>query len=102
MDSTKFGYSGKLIAHPGQRDALAAMLLESAAELGSFEGCLLYVISVPEEDPDSIWITEVWTDAAAHAASLQLESVKATIARARPMIAGMEGTKLRTLGGKGL
>jgi quinol monooxygenase YgiN len=35
-------------------------------------------------------VTEVWTDAASHKASLQLPEVQAAIAKARPIIAGFE------------
>jgi quinol monooxygenase YgiN len=57
---------------------------------------------VPAE-PDAIAILEVWDDKAAHDASLQLESVRALIAQARPFIAGMgESIELRPIGGQGL
>ena len=54
------------------------------------------------EDPDSIWVNEVWRSEADHDASLTDERTRATIARAMPLIAGMEGTKLQPLAGKGL
>ena len=46
---------------------------------------------------------EVWTDAEAHQASLQLPSVQDAIARARPIIAGMsERVEFTPAGGLGL
>ncbi|TLS50710.1 antibiotic biosynthesis monooxygenase [Paenibacillus antri] len=99
----KFGLIGRLIAVPGKRDELAALLLDAAAAAESFDGCELYAVHVADDDPDGVWVTEVWRDAAAHQASLQLESTKAMIARGRALIAGFgESRKLRTLGGKGL
>ncbi|WP_309122610.1 antibiotic biosynthesis monooxygenase [Paenibacillus sp.] len=99
----KFGLIGRLIAVPGKRDELAALLLDAAAAAESFDGCELYAVHVADDDPDGVWVTEVWRDAAAHQASLQLESTKAMIARGRPLIAGFgESRKLRTLGGKAL
>lgn len=57
---------------------------------------------VPAE-ADAIAITEVWDDKAAHDASLQLESVQALIANARPLIAGMgDSLELRPVGGQRL
>ena len=49
------------------------------------------------------WITEVWDSEASHAASLSLPSVKAAIARGRPLIAGF-GQRFTTspVGGHGL
>ena len=91
-----------MIAKPGQRDALLALLLE-ASRGAPMPGCRLYVVSEIPAEPDAIAITEVWDDRAAHDASLQLESVRALIAKARPLIAGMgESLELRPIGGQGL
>jgi len=99
---SRFSMYGKLIAHPGQRDALAEILLEAAEQSKSNEDCLLYIVNVSEDDPNAVWVTELWKDAAAHAASLKDEAALALIQRARPLIAGAEPIKLRPLGGKGL
>jgi quinol monooxygenase YgiN len=97
-----YGLQGKLIAQPGQRDALVALLLE-ASQGGRMPGCRLYLVSEIPSDPDAIAITEVWDDKAAHDASLQLESVRSVIAKGRPLIAGMgESVELRPVGGQGL
>ena len=98
----RFGLYGKLIAQPGKRDELAALLLESAEGLRSMPECELYVVNVGD-DPEAVWVTEVWANEAAHEASLQRPEVQAAIARGRPLIAGMsDQVRLRPLGGKGL
>lgn len=98
-----YGLFGKMSAQPGKRDELLDIMLNSAAGLRDFEGCYLYVISVAPDDPDGIWIFESWRDQEAHQASLQLESVQAVIAVARPLIAGFSHRfELTPLGGKGL
>ena len=58
-------------------------------------GNLAYLIAEDTANPDSIWITEVWQTQADHAASLALPAVQATIAKARPLIAGF-GTRVET------
>ncbi|KIL40582.1 antibiotic biosynthesis monooxygenase [Gordoniibacillus kamchatkensis] len=98
----KFAMYGKLTAHPGQRDALVQLMLEAADQLDAMEGCELYIINVSEEDPNVVWVTELWRDAEAHAASLKNEYVLALIQSCRPLIAGVEPVKLRPVGGKGL
>ncbi|QYR21439.1 antibiotic biosynthesis monooxygenase [Paenibacillus sp. sptzw28] len=98
----KFAMYGKLTAHPGQRDALVKMMLEAADQLDSMEGCELYIINVSEDDPDVIWVTELWSDAEAHAESLKNENVLQLIQRCRPLIAGVEPIKVRPVGGKGI
>ena len=94
------GLIGKMLAVPGKRDELAAILL---ADVGAMPGCLSYVVALDPNDENAFWITEVWTDAAAHAASLQLPQVRATIAKARPLIAGFGDSITTTpIGGIGL
>ena len=97
-----YGLQGKMLAKPGHRDALLKLLLE-ASRGDPMPGCRLYVVSEVPAEPDAIAITEVWDDRASHQASLQLESVRALIAKARPMIASMgEPVELRPVGGQGL
>ena len=80
-----YGLIGQMLAAPGKRDELLAILGEST---GDMPGCLSYVIAKDPNNADALWVTEVWTDKEAHAASLKLPSVQAAIAKARPIIAG--------------
>ena len=98
-----YGLCGSIAATAGEGDALAQHLLDAAAALEAVEDCLLYLVSRDVDDPDSVWVTEVWASAEAHQASLQLEAVQALIARARPIIASMGARfELLPVGGKGL
>ena len=95
-----YGLIGKMTAVAGQRDALAAILLDGTS---SMPGCLSYVVATDPADADALWITEVWDSPESHQASLALPSVKAAIAKGRPLIAGF-GNRVETapLGGHGL
>ena len=90
---------GTFRATPGKRDELLSLLL---ADQQPMDGCELYLVGPSGEDPDAICIVERWVDEAAHAASLALPSVRATIERAMPLIAEMSGTKFEPTGGIGL
>lgn len=95
-----YGLIGKMKATAGQRDALIAILLD---EVGVMPGCLNYIVSRDPKDADAIWISEVWDSQASHRASLQLPSVQAAIARARPIIASFdEHHEVEPVGGHGL
>jgi quinol monooxygenase YgiN len=95
-----YGLIGKMSAVPGQRDALAAILLGST---GSMPGCLSYVIATDPADADALWITEVWDSAESHKASLSLPAVQAAIEKGRPLIAGFSNrVETVPLGGHGL
>jgi quinol monooxygenase YgiN len=98
--TTMYGLIGKMTAVAGQRDALASMLLESTQAM---PGCLSYIVATDPADADALWITEVWDSAASHQASLSLPAVKATIAKARPLIVGFSNrVETVPLGGYGL
>jgi quinol monooxygenase YgiN len=95
-----YGLIGKMTSKPGQRDALLALVLRGAENM---PGCLSYIIAKDAGDENAVWITEVWEDEAHHQASLQLPSVRAAIATAMPLIAGMEpGVITNPVGGVGL
>ena len=100
---SKFGMHGKLIAHPGQRDALASYLLEAAEGLQAVEDCLLYIVNSSPTEPDAVWVTEVWTSKEAHRAYVSTDEFKASIVPGMALIAGMgECIEIVPMGGKGL
>ncbi|MCD7060110.1 putative quinol monooxygenase [Pelagibacterium xiamenense] len=95
-----YGLIGQMLAAPGKREELIGILRENE---GGMPGCLSYVIARDTENNDAIWVSEVWDSAQSHRASLELESVKMAIAKARPIIAGF-GQRFETepVGGIGL
>jgi quinol monooxygenase YgiN len=95
-----YGLIGKMTAVPGQRDALAAILLDGTQAM---PGCLSYVIAQDPSDHDSLWITEVWDSQTSHMASLSLPAVQAAIGKGRPMIAGFSNrVETVPIGGYGI
>jgi quinol monooxygenase YgiN len=98
--ATMYGLIGKMTAVAGQRDALAAILLDGTAAM---PGCLSYIVATDPADTDALWVTEVWDSQASHQASLQLPAVQAAIAKGRPLIAGFSNrVETVPLGGYGL
>jgi quinol monooxygenase YgiN len=78
-------------------------LLRAAVGLEADRECEQYIVHRSPSDPEAVWVTEVWTSPEAHQASLDDPAVQATIAEARPLIAGIgERFELAPLGGKGL
>jgi quinol monooxygenase YgiN len=95
-----YGLIGKMLAVPGQRDALVEILLEGTAAM---PGCLSYIIATDPADANALWVTEVWDTEANHQASLTLPSVQQAITKGRPLIAGFgERTVTAPVGGHGL
>ena len=92
-----YGLIGKMVAIPGQREPLISELLDGVDKL---PGCLSFVVARDEDSADAIWITEVWDSEASHKASLELPFIKASIARAMPLIAKFENPqKTKPVGG---
>ena len=95
-----FGLIGKMTAVPGQRDALAAILLDGTQAM---PGCLSYVIARDPADENALWITEVWDSQTSHKASLSLPAVQSAIAKGRPLIAGFSNrVETVPIGGSGI
>lgn len=95
-----YGLIGKIVAKPGERDALLAALMDGSEAM---PGCLSYIVAKDTADADAIWVTEVWHSQASHKASLQLPAVRAAIQRGRPLIAGFESVAItEPRGGVGL
>lgn len=80
-----FGLIGEIKALPGKGGQLAALLLDGSRDM---PGNIAYIVAQSNDDPDSIWVTEVWNTKTEHGQSLKLPQVQAAIAKARPLIAG--------------
>ena len=95
-----YGIIGRAKAVPGQREALVRILLQASRDM---PGCLSYVVAKDRDDPQAIWITEVWQDRASHEESLTLPQVREAIASGRPLIEEFdERIETEPVGGWGL
>lgn len=93
-----FANVGTLGVTPGHRDELVAILTRRSPELAE-AGCLLYEVGISDDQPEEVFVAELWESADAHAASLQLASVKEAIAEARPLLSGhMDGIRFTVVG----
>ena len=93
----------KATVKPGKRDELIQQLQQLSAELLTrASGCIYYLISTTEE-PDVVWISELWTSKEAKdAVAIKPESAKA-MKELMPLIASMtDRTNLTVVGGAGI
>lgn len=95
---------GKLNAQAGQAAALADILLAASQLVATAAGCRLFAVGKDVNAPNAVYVTELWTDQAAHDASLQVPGVRELIAQAMPLLDGApsKGQALEILGGAGL
>ena len=63
-DVSRFSVYGRMTAQPGQRDALIERF-KDLLRIGvpGLEACSINAVL---DDPDAIWVTQLWTDKAAH------------------------------------
>jgi quinol monooxygenase YgiN len=88
-----FGLIGQLSAVPGQRDELIACLRGGSSGV---PGKIAYLIALDRNDPDSIWITEIWRDEAAYSACLAMPQVQVAAASLQGLIASA-GPRIETV-----
>ncbi|MFD9627360.1 putative quinol monooxygenase [Peribacillus muralis] len=100
---SKFSLFGKFDIQEGERDSMVGILLEAAESMKSLNECEIYLVNVSENEPNSVYVYEVWSSENAHQASLTLEATQTLIQRAKPIITGMERINtLKAMGGKGI
>lgn len=85
-----FANAGTLGAVAGKRDELVAHLTQRSDVLREI-GCLSYEVGTNDEDPDTVFVVELWDSEEAHKRSLELPEVQASIAAVRPLLSGKFG-----------
>lgn len=98
---SEFGLFGKFTVKEGERESLVKILLEAAKSMENLDGCKIYHVSTCEDEPNSVFVYELWSSEHAHRESLNLESTQYLITHAKPIITGMERiATLKPEGGK--
>jgi len=103
MGGGRIGRYVRMVARPGQGSVLANALLRIAEALRASPGCELYVVNLSADEPDTVWVTEVWTDEDASDRALSGDLGEAGIGDVIALLAGPpELVDLTPLGGPGL
>lgn len=92
---------GKAVARAGQGGKLAELLLVAAADLERDPGCELYLINRQRDEPDVIWVTELWRSQADLDASIERIRGSDDVAAVMALVDDWEMVELDLLGGKG-
>jgi quinol monooxygenase YgiN len=92
---------GKASAKPEQGGELAEVLLAAAAELEDDPGCLLYLVNRQADQPDVVWVTELWRSQADLDASIERIRGSDNVAKAVALVDDWQMIELDLLGGKG-
>ena len=93
----------RLTARPGQRQRLVEILLESGKLFDDDPACVLYLVSASADDPNVVWVIDLWASQAAHAEALKAPALRPFVEQAMPLLEGApEQLEVRPAGGKGL
>ena len=92
---------GKATARQGQGAELAQVLLGAARELEADPGCQLYLINRQADEPDVIWVTELWRSQADLDTTLERIRGSEGVAAAMALVEDWQMIELEQLGGKG-
>ena len=99
----RIGRYVRMSALPGKGSVLAGKLLTVAESMRGAPGCELYVVNLSADEPDTVWVTEVWADEAASDRALSGDLGEAGIGDVIGLLAGPpELVDLTPLGGPGL
>tara|TARA_R100001369_G_scaffold26921_1_gene48623 strand:- start:19061 stop:19375 length:315 start_codon:yes stop_codon:yes gene_type:complete len=100
----KYGLSVKFRSTEGNRDKLSSILLKASELVSSAKGCQMYLVSLDNDDPETIWTTEIWDTKEDHGQSLNVIGVNELIAQAMPLFSAPpeKCKELKILGGFGI
>jgi quinol monooxygenase YgiN len=88
MASMEYTLLNKLTAKPGKRDRVVEILLESGRLFEGNEACLLYLVTAAEDDPNVVWVVDLWTSQDAHAEALKDPALRPFVDDAMQVLAG--------------
>jgi quinol monooxygenase YgiN len=97
----RYGYSEVIRTLPGERDALVEILVDVAGKLGS-AGCELYAVSVPDDEPETVLVNEIWLSKEHHDRCLDLPEVRDAISAGMPLVAELRSQESTVVGGLGV
>lgn len=91
---------GKSVAQAGRGEELVKHLLAAAAELEDDPACQLYLINRQTDEPDVIWVTELWRSQEELDAVVEKLRGSANVSAVMALVDSWEVVELDLLGGK--
>jgi quinol monooxygenase YgiN len=100
----KYGLSVKFKSTEDNRQKLSSVLLKASELVSRAKGCQLYLVSLDEDEPDTLWTTEIWDSREDHENSLSVIGVKELISQATPLFAAPpeKAKEIKIIGGYGI
>jgi quinol monooxygenase YgiN len=97
----EFALFNRLTAKPGERARVVEILLESGKLFDDNSACRLYLVAESADDPNLIWVADLWTSEEEHAEALEAPDMRPFVEECMPLLEGMpEQIRVRPVGGK--
>src|ERR671923_2806001 len=97
----EFALLNRLTAKPGRRDRVVAILVESGKLFDDNPACRLYLVAESADDPNLIWVADLWTSEEEHSAALRAPEMRPFVEECVPLLEGMpEQIRVLPAGGK--
>jgi quinol monooxygenase YgiN len=87
---SKFGLFVRFTVKEGEQETFVKILLEAAHSMEELKECEMYTVNSSKDEPNTVFVYEVWSSEKAHQASLGLDVTQRVIKRARPLITAVE------------
>ena len=101
--SNHYALINKMTAKPGKRDEVIHILLESGKPFNDITSCILYLVYKDKNNPNVIWVEDVWTNQDDHAVAMNTPQMRSNIAKSLTVLESMpEQIEVVLAGGKGL
>ena len=97
----EFALLNRLIAKPGHRDRVVELLVKSGKLFDDNPACRLYLVAESADDPNLIWVADLWTSEEEHAEALRAPEMRPFVEECVPLLEGMpEQIRVLPAGGK--
>lgn len=91
----------KLTTKPGKRQVVIDLLLEAGKPFDDNPSCLLYLVGASVDEPNVIWVQDIWINQEDHETAMQSEDMARFIKRVMPLLEGMpQQIQIEPKGGK--
>ncbi len=98
---TQIARNARTTAQPGRGEELGELLLGAAEDMAGYPGCELYLVSRQADDPDVVWVAELWRSQADLDACVERIRGSDAVSEVMALVASSEMIELDLLGGKG-
>jgi quinol monooxygenase YgiN len=91
----------KMTTKPGKRQEVIDIMIKAGKIFDENPSCLIYLLGASKDDPNAIWVQDIWTNKEAHETAMQTDDMSAYIKAAMSLLEDMpEQFEVEPMGGK--